>query len=231
MPNQSIKIFLASSSELRTDRDQFKMFLYDESIRLNKSGLILEIVQWENFLDAVSQTNLQDEYNKALKQCSIVVCLFYTRAGKYTQLEFDTALKQFHETGLPLIYTYFKTGAPEADPNDEQAKDLDKFKKRLGDLGHFYTLYNNMDDLQLQFRRQLDKLDDNGFIKLQDNVKTKTREAVEKYVKSITTAATIEGNNNVVNQGETVNQSTIQADHQQAEKIVNIGSNVGNISF
>ncbi|WP_147205271.1 hypothetical protein [Segetibacter aerophilus] len=230
MSNQSIKIFLASSSELRTDRDQFKMFLYDESIRLNKSGLILEIVQWENFLDAVSQTNLQDEYNKALKQCSIVVCLFYTKAGKYTQLEFDTALKQFHETGLPLIYTYFKTGAPEADPNNEQAKDLDNFKKRLGDIGHFYTSYNNIDDLQLRFRKQLDKLEDNGFIKLQDDVKRETREAVEKYARSINTA-NIDGNENVVTQGETVNQSTIYAENQQAEKIVNIGSNVGNISF
>ena len=32
-----------------------------------------------------------------------------------------------------------------------------KFKKKLADLGHFYTSYNNIDHLKLQFSNQLDK--------------------------------------------------------------------------
>ena len=35
---------------------------------------------------------------------------------------------------------------------------LRDFKTKLGALGHFYTEYASIDDLQKQFRDQLDKL-------------------------------------------------------------------------
>ncbi len=206
---ETIRIFIASSAELKPDRDSFREFLSVENDRLHTKGLYLELVQWEHFLDAVSQTSLQDEYNKELMKCAIVVCLFYTKAGKYTQLEFDTALKQFHKTGSPLIYTYFKAGAPAPDPANEQAQDLVKFKKRLGEIGHFYTSYNSTEDLLLQFRKQLDRLEDKGLIKIQDEVKTETKEVVANYINNI----------------------NISADNQKAGKIINVGTVTGNISL
>jgi hypothetical protein len=36
------------------------------------------------------------------------------------------------------------------------------FQDELSKLGHFYTKYNSIHDLQLQFSRQLDKLIDNN---------------------------------------------------------------------
>ena len=44
------------------------------------------------FLDAVSQTRLQDEYNKAIKECDIFLMLFFTKVGKYAEEEFEKAL-------------------------------------------------------------------------------------------------------------------------------------------
>ncbi len=41
-----------------------------------------------------------------------------------------------------------------------------QFKKKLGALGHFYTVYKNIEDLQLKFGQQLDKLAASGFIEL-----------------------------------------------------------------
>jgi hypothetical protein len=41
---------------------------------------------------------------------------------------------------------------------DEDVVSLLQFKKKLAGLGHFYTSYNNIEDLKLQFRDQLDKL-------------------------------------------------------------------------
>ncbi len=230
---ETIRIFIASSFELKPDRDAFREFLSVENDRLHQKEIYLELVQWEHFLDAVSETSLQDEYNKELKTCAIVVCLFYTKAGKYTQIEFDTALKQFHETGSPILYTYFKTGVPAPDPANEQAQHLVKFKKRLGDLGHFYTSYNSTEDLLLQFRKQLDRLEDKGLIKMQEDLKSETKEAVASYINTITNTntANVQGNNNTTNQGGTVNQNTISADNQKAEKIANIGNITGNISF
>ena len=234
---ETIRIFLASSSELLLDRKEFREFLSIENDSLHRKGVYLELKQWENFLDAVSQTSLQDEYNKELKKAQIVVCLFYTKAGKYTQEEFDTALMQFKETGSPLIFTYFKSGAPDPDSNDLLALDLISFKKRLAEIGHFYTVYNNIDDLKYQFRKQLDRLEDKGFIVLQEEIKRETSHAVTNYLKIKTAVigspisaggdvnigdktdnkVITEGNNNLILQGVTDSSITVNVNGQSKE--------------
>lgn len=155
----TIRIFLASSEELRGDRDAFDLYFRQLNDRLRTEGFYLEIVRWENFLDAMSETRLQDEYNKALAACDLFVSLFFTKTGKFTEEEFDVAHRQFRAAGKPTIYTFFKnaeirTGnAPE---NDLQS--LWAFKKKLRQLGHFYTMYDNIEHLKRQFRDQLDRL-------------------------------------------------------------------------
>ena len=225
----TVRIFIASSSELVEDRKEFREFLSVENDRLHKKGIYLELVQWEHFLDAVSATRLQDEYNEALKDCQLVICLFYSKAGKYTQEEFDTALTQFKETGSPLIYTYFKDGAPAPDPSDRMTMDLIKFKERLSDLGHFYTTYTNIDNLKLKFRKQLDRLEDLGYIELQNEVKRETKDAVANYFNiknaiidstitaggdvhvgdKVTHKTEISGSNNVIIQGTSEGSITL----------------------
>jgi hypothetical protein len=155
---KSCKIFLASSSELKADRDAFRIFLSVENDRLYKEGFYLELVQWEYFLDAMSDTRLQDEYNKALQTCDIVVSLFFTKAGKYTQEEFEAALQRFKATGKPKLYTYFKDGPVNMGEINDQVLTLLNFKKRLQELGHFPTMYKNIEDLKYQFKLQLERL-------------------------------------------------------------------------
>lgn len=221
--NNTIRIFIASSSELEDDRDEFRKFLSIENDTLHKKGVYLQLVQWENFLDAVSQSRLQNEYNEALKKCDIVICLFYAKAGKYTQEEFDVALRQFRETGRPLIYTYFKSGAPAVDSVDESSLALIKFKERLASIGHFYTSYDGIRDLKLQFRKQLDMLEERGFIVLRDDIRKRTADAVADYFNN-TNTATANGNSNIVIQG--VNESSIivnvNGHSQELEKKVDV---------
>jgi hypothetical protein len=156
---RKIRIFLASSEELRADREAFLLYFTELNRQFLDRGLFLDIDHWENFLDAMSETRLQDEYNKSVRACDIFVSLFFTKTGKFTEEEFDTAHRQFQETKRPLIYTFFKN----ADIKTGSAQEADlqslwAFKKRLGTLGHFYTGYNNIEHLKLQFRDQLDKL-------------------------------------------------------------------------
>ncbi len=113
-------------------------------------------MQWEYFLDAVSDTRMQDEYNKVLGECDIVLSLFHTRAGKYTQEEFETALNKFKTTGSPRIFTYFKDAPVNMSGIDEKVLSLLDFKKRLKELEHFPTMYKNIDDLKVQFKRQIE---------------------------------------------------------------------------
>ncbi len=156
---RKIQIFLASSAELREDRDEFEIYFRQLNDELLGEGSYLVINRWENFLDAMSETRLQDEYNKAIKNCDIFVSLFSTKTGKFTEEEFDIAHQQFKDAGKPFIYTFFKdTMININNIQEDDLLSLIAFKRRLRDFGHFYTPFANIEDLKLRFRNQLDKL-------------------------------------------------------------------------
>jgi internalin A len=157
---RTIKIFLASSSELREDRDAFDLYFRQQNDQLLKQGLYLQIVRWENFLDAMSETRLQDEYNKAVKACDIFVSLFFTKTGKFTEEEFNVAHQQFQVEKKPLIYTFFKSAQIDTNSISREIISLLDFKDKLAALGHFYTSYDNIEHLKRQFKDQLEKLRD-----------------------------------------------------------------------
>lgn len=158
------KIFLASSSELVEDRRQFEIFINRKNKAWVEKGVFLELVIWEDFLDALSHTRLQDEYNRAIRDCDLFVMLFFTKVGTYTEEEFETAFGQFKATNKPFIFTYFKDAPISTGALNDEVLSLLQFKKKLGTLGHFFTTYKNVEDLQLKFGQQLDKLADSGFI-------------------------------------------------------------------
>ncbi|MEO7533579.1 MAG: hypothetical protein ABIU30_07035 [Ferruginibacter sp.] len=70
------KIFLASSSELKEDRDQFEIFIGRKNKALVDRNIFIELIMWEDFVDAMSQTRLQDEYNKAIGKVIFSLCFF-----------------------------------------------------------------------------------------------------------------------------------------------------------
>jgi hypothetical protein len=162
------KLFLASSSELKEDRKEFEIFVNRKNNDWVARGVFLELVVWENFLDAMSQTRLQDEYDKAIRECDIFVMLFWTKVGQYTEEEFETAFGQFKATHKPFIFTYFKDA--EISTGSANRKDLTSlwdFQEKLGALGHFYTAYKNIDELKYKFNQQLDKLAASGFVEFE----------------------------------------------------------------
>ena len=163
---RTVRIFLASSNELLADRDAFENHFRRENDRYLETGQYLKIERWENFLDTVSSTRKQDDYNQAIKDCDIFVSLFATKAGKFTEEEFDTAYAQFKTDGTPVIFTFFKNVAVSiGDVVREDMKSLWEMQDKLKKLGHFYTTYENLQDLNLQFTSQLQKLADKGALK------------------------------------------------------------------
>jgi len=164
---KNIKIFLASSSELAADREAFELYFRKQNDSLPKDkGIYLKIVRWENFLNTMSETRLQDEYNKEVRDCDIFISLFFTKTGKFTEEEFDVAHDEFKNSiGVkPQIFTFFKKGDVKIENLTEDVNTLFNFKKKLNALGHYHSQYNNTDDLKLQFRDQLDNLIDAGKI-------------------------------------------------------------------
>ncbi len=155
---RSIRIFLASSAELKEHRDAFDLHVRQLNDRWIKGGLHLEPVRWENFLDAMDARGLQSTYNKEAKACDIFVMLYRTKVGKYTVQEFETAFGQFQETGKPRIYTYFHHTKVDPVADREGLHSLWAFQDKLRELKHYQTNYENVKALLLHFREQLDKL-------------------------------------------------------------------------
>ncbi|NOU20112.1 MAG: hypothetical protein HOO91_21355 [Bacteroidales bacterium] len=157
---KTIKIFLASSSELSEDRREFEIFISRKKDEYESKGISLKLILWENFIDAMSATRLQDEYNKAIAVCDIFVSLFHTKVGKYTNEEFEVALESFKAKGKPLIYTYFSKATIDPTELKHEFTTLLNFREKLDKLGHFPTTYKNIDDFKNQFGEQLVKVMD-----------------------------------------------------------------------
>ena len=169
--SQTLKIFLASSEELKDDREKFDQFIGSKNKMLNEKGQFINVQRWEDFIDAMSQTRLQDEYNRTARECDIFVMLFATKVGPYTREEFEAAFGQFQETKKPLIYTYFKKFSGNLDDISlDDFTSLKEFQNRLKELGHFWTRYADTAELINHFNGQLEKLD--PFAKIPHSTKT-----------------------------------------------------------
>ena len=74
---KTIKIFLASSTELRPERDAMELLV----CRLNKlfkyRGIALELERWEELDSSTGYLRKQDDYNEVLRQCDICLLLFW----------------------------------------------------------------------------------------------------------------------------------------------------------
>ena len=152
-----LRVFLASSSELAHDRREVELFIGRENKALAKKNMFLELVIWEDFINAMARTRLQDKYNEAIKSCDIFLLLFFSKVGKYTKEEFETAFGHFKLTNKPLIFTYFKNASLKIgalQKNDTLS--LWAFQDRLSELGHFQTYYESIGDLKYQFKCQLE---------------------------------------------------------------------------
>ncbi len=155
--NRKISIFLVSSKEMEDERKSLREFISVENDVLKSKGIYIEIIQWEYFNNEISITRLQDEYNKALVLCDIVLCLFFTKVGKYSEEEFDSVYKKFKTDSKPKIWTYFKDAPINTGTIRKEILTLLQFKEKLNSLGHFCTDYRSTEDLHLKLKRQLEK--------------------------------------------------------------------------
>ncbi len=160
MVTRVLQLFLASSSELEEDRQAFEISISRKNSSWINRNVFIKVVKWEDFIDAVSQTRLQDEYNKAVKASDLFVMLFANKVGKYTREEFEMAVGQFKQTKKPLIFTYFRKIPDNPEGNKKDSESLRLFHNRLSALQHFPTEYKSAEDLMHKFYRQLDKLDE-----------------------------------------------------------------------
>jgi hypothetical protein len=153
-----IKIFLASSEELKEDRRAFEIMVGRLNTQWRSRDYTFDVSLWEFFIDAMSKDGLQKEYDKAIKGSDIFVMLFFTKVGPYTLEEFETAFAGLDTVKGPRVYTYFRNDFILTGDVGENVRSLLDFKARLHTLKHYPTYYRNTEDLQWQFSRQLEML-------------------------------------------------------------------------
>jgi hypothetical protein len=154
---KKIRIFLASSNELKPEREQFEIEIYRKCKTWFDKGVFLHLDIWEDMSARMSATGSQSAYNKFVQEADLFVFLAFSKVGMYTEEEFEHAFGQFKSTQKPFIFTYFKTPPP----NTEDS--LAHFKQKLSELKHFYANFNDINDLWNQFNKELDRLEADGF--------------------------------------------------------------------
>jgi len=79
-----------------------------------------------------------------------LVCYAWDQSGpKQAELGVTNLAPLAHLTGLRQL---------DGSLSEEDFKSLRSFQKRLGDLGHFYTMYSSIEDLKVKFWDQLDRV-------------------------------------------------------------------------
>ncbi len=148
----TVKIFLASSDELRQDRLELGDFINKINTIYRRHGMYIELLKWENFDAAYSTMRKQEEYNLKVTSSDMFLCLFYTKAGQYTVEEFLCAYESYQKTGKPKMFSYFK--ALPAGVQEEPS--LTAFKAELkSKWAQEYSKYSGCDMLKLSLIMQL----------------------------------------------------------------------------
>jgi hypothetical protein len=202
---KKINIFLASSNELKVERQQFEIEIYRKTKNWIDQGIFLHLDIWEDLSSRMSNVKSQSEYNKFVKSADLFVLLAYTKVGLYTEEEFENAFGQFKAVQKPFIYTYFK------ETNNIIDESLMNFKHKLKDLGHFFSSFIDSNDLWNQFNKELERLKINGFTK-------------NEYLLRSNNASVL-GNDNITIQevlGSHINIRTGNTTNQNANKIYHV---------
>ncbi len=144
-----IKIFLASSKELKEERLIFADLVGHLNKALEGQDIIISLVKWEYVDASMGPEHKQVEYNEQLRDCDLCIVLYWTSFGKWTKKELDTAYEEKCAGRNPKrLYVYFKD-------SEEVSEELQKFRDGFPEnYGHFFSDYKNIDTLKAHFLLQ-----------------------------------------------------------------------------
>ena len=152
---KDIKIFLASSSELKEEREQVELFIGRKNKEYRKDGVFLDLVIWEELEHSFHSSRIQDRFNEKLLECDILICLFFTKVGKYTKEEFIKAFNSFKEDGKPRhLYVFFKNVDINSGKIDENFMEIINLKRYIEKSEQMYNSYTSNEDLLRQIEHQ-----------------------------------------------------------------------------
>lgn len=123
---KTIKVFIASSSELKSERNELSDLFLDLNDILEERGIKLRSVQWEFKDSSMGEKRKEDEYLEELRLCDICIVLFWNILGEYTVEEMNVAVKELNVGRLPKrVVVLYK------EPAEDISEELKIFKKNF----------------------------------------------------------------------------------------------------
>ncbi|MBO6075042.1 MAG: hypothetical protein J6P74_07935 [Paludibacteraceae bacterium] len=121
---KKINIFIASSSELKHERDELTdLFLDLNQETFYDNGIRLHAERWEYADSSMRIARKEDEYLNRLRTCEISITMFWHTLGEYTLEELDVAEVEKKAGRLPKAnYVFFKK------PINSLSSELTNFK-------------------------------------------------------------------------------------------------------
>ena len=159
-PMKTINIFLASSGELKEDRNAIDQLIAKFNIKCVNQGLFLNLIRWENERQTIGKNRVQDHFNHLMLHCELVIVLFYKKIGEFTLEEYNLAYDQCKMGNKPhQILVCFKN----TNVNIDSIKSDDILKReaiqtRITDDEQMFLTYDSIDSLINQLNQQLDKI-------------------------------------------------------------------------
>jgi len=188
---QTIKIFLASSNELKEERDKIDLMISKENDVLQKQSIRLKLVRWEDMLKSFQKESFQDSINEQLYLCEIFIVLFSSRVGEFTLQEFNIAYERLKQKKKPdYLLVYFKDIQLDASKNIDDVMKILELQKTIKKYEQIFDTYSNIDSLKLKIKDQLNLIipcykDDCTQGPMQKNIKPVfSQQAVDKLKES-----------------------------------------------
>jgi len=152
---QIIRFFLASSNEMTEERKEVALWLSRKNKRLIESNRFIELVVWEELLQSFQGKRIQDYFNEQMLTCDIVLTLFYTSVGMFTQEEFNLAYNQLKAGNKPkYLFVGFKKTS--TDKINMDYIEIIRLKERIKKHEQVSISFDSIDNLILQLDQQLD---------------------------------------------------------------------------
>ena len=160
---KTIKVFVASSEEMREERLELADFFCHLNRVFKPRGIVFELSKWEYLDESMGPARKQQEYNDEIKTCDMCLVLYWTRLGSYTGEELQTAYTELKAGRKPYkLYVYFKELG-------ECSPEIQAFKSTFEEhYGHFYCKYANIDTLKFRFLLQLENYHNSGAMTVED---------------------------------------------------------------
>lgn len=143
---RNVNVFIASSSELKSERIELVDLMLDLNDEFEEVGIKITPVLWEYMDSSMRAERKEDEYLVKLRESEICIVLFWQILGEYTVEELDVAIEEMRAGRCPKkVHVFFK------EPVENASEELASFRENCYNKYRLYPeTFNDNSSLRKQ---------------------------------------------------------------------------------